>query len=299
VNLWKTRARTRTLLGLTTVMSLLLALAGSSLVLAVHVQPQLFQGQHDCSELGDYDHEFKIEPVTAGLHNDPNSTFAVTLTINNTNDGQTVDFVANLPVDAVFVKGGPGGNRYVYSPAENADTGLHAPGNEQGTAVETPPWAGLSHISFCFNDVPTATPTPTPEATATPTPDATATPTPEATATPTPEATATPTPDATATPTPDATATPTPEATATPTPDATATPTPTPDATATPTPTPDATATPTEPDTATLPTGQSGPSMGGPGNLVLALIVGTLVAAFLMIRPVSRREAVRGTTPRR
>jgi hypothetical protein len=136
--------------------------------MATHVQPTLVGDNLTCAQLGDYDHEFKVEPVTAGTHNDPNSEFSVTLTLNSTANGQTFDFVANLAVDAVFVKGGPGGNLYVYSPAATSDTGLHAPGNDQGTAVASAPWSGLSHLSFCFNDVPGATPTPTPTPAETP-----------------------------------------------------------------------------------------------------------------------------------
>jgi hypothetical protein len=154
--------------------------------LANHVVPVLHQDNPTCAQLGDYDHEFKVEPVTAGLKDDPNSDFAVTITLVNTADGQTFDFSANMAVDAVFVKGGPGGNLYSYSPAVTSDTGLHAPGNDQGIAVSTPPWSGLSHLSFCFNDVPEETPTPTPtpvEATPTPTPEQTV----QATATPTTE----------------------------------------------------------------------------------------------------------------
>jgi hypothetical protein len=148
----------------------------ASPVRGTHVTPQLFQGNPTCGTLNvAYDHEFKVEPVTGGLHEDPASDFEVTLTLHSTADGQTFDWVSNLPVDAVFVKGGPGGNLYVYNGA-TSDTGLHAPGNDQGIAVSTPPWSGLSHISFCFNDVPDETPTPTPEGseaegTSTPTPE--------------------------------------------------------------------------------------------------------------------------------
>jgi hypothetical protein len=145
-------------------------------VLGTHVAPVFVDGNASCGQLNvAYDHEFKIEPVTGGLHNDPSSDFSVTLTLHNTADGQTFDWVSNLPVDAVFAKGGSEGNLYVYAPPATADTGLHAPANASGD------WAGLSHISFCFNDVPeeseappsqtpegseggsTSTPTPTPE----------------------------------------------------------------------------------------------------------------------------------------
>ncbi|HEX2194642.1 MAG TPA: hypothetical protein VHK63_06785 [Candidatus Limnocylindria bacterium] len=122
--------------------------------LAAHVEPILHQGNPTCGDLGDFEHEFKIEPVTNGLHEDPNSDFAVTITIVQTANGPTVTFVANMPVEAVFVKGGPGGNLYLYDPAVLTDAGLHAPGNDQGVAVQTPPWSGLSHISFCFTTVP-------------------------------------------------------------------------------------------------------------------------------------------------
>jgi hypothetical protein len=171
-----------------------LALAMTLLVtpaLATHVDPELFQGNQTCSEAtgGAYPYEFKVGPVSAGVKDDPASEFEVEITLNSTADGQTFDFEANMPVNAVFVKGGNGGNLYDYGVAgETSDDGLHAPGNDAGTAVATPPWAGLSHISFCFGDVPDETPTPTPTPTASPTPEEseageTATPTP----TPTPE----------------------------------------------------------------------------------------------------------------
>jgi hypothetical protein len=121
--------------------------------LATHVDPELFQGNPTCGELGNFDHEFKVQPVTNGLKDDPNSNFAVTLTIAQSANGPTLAFDANMDVQAVFVKGGPGGNLYDYGAGEDEDSGLHAPGNDQGTAVSTPPWSGLSHVSFCFGDV--------------------------------------------------------------------------------------------------------------------------------------------------
>jgi hypothetical protein len=117
-------------------------------VLATHVEPTLIEGNASCGELGDYDHEFKIEPVESGDFADPDSDFEVTITVHDTADGQTFDFSANLGVDAVFAKGGDQGNLYVYDPAETADDGLHAPDNESGK------FANLSHISFCFNETP-------------------------------------------------------------------------------------------------------------------------------------------------
>ena len=115
---------------------------------ATHVEPQFKSGNQTCGELGDYDHEFKIQPVESGDYSDPNSDFEVTLTVNDTPAGPTVDFESNLGVDALFVKGGDDGNLYVYVPPATEDTGLHAPLNPSGK------WAGLSHLSFCFNDTP-------------------------------------------------------------------------------------------------------------------------------------------------
>lgn len=187
------RSRVAALVAAAATIGLLTTLLAQS-ALAASVTPTLVNDNMTCAQLGDYDHEFKVEPVTAGLHEDPSSDFEVTITLHDTADGQTFDFSANLAVDAVFVKGGPGGNLYVYSPGVTSDTDLHAPGNDQGTAVSTPPWAGLSHISFCFNNTPEETPTPTPVVTPTPTPVVTPTPTPEqsvqgstSTPTPTPE----------------------------------------------------------------------------------------------------------------
>jgi hypothetical protein len=117
-------------------------------VLATHVNPTFIDKNASCGELGDYDHEFKIEPVAGGDYSDPDSDFEVTITLHDTADGQTFDFAANLGVDAVFAKGGDQGNLYVYDPAEDADVGLHAPDNASGD------YANLSHISFCFNEPP-------------------------------------------------------------------------------------------------------------------------------------------------
>jgi hypothetical protein len=121
--------------------------------LATDVEPVLYQGNPTCGELGDFTYEFKVEPPTSGVKDDPNSTFEVELTVYDTADGQAFDFEANQPVQAVFVKGGPGGNLYDYGAGADSDEGLHAPGNDAGTAVSTPPWSGLSHISFCFGEV--------------------------------------------------------------------------------------------------------------------------------------------------
>jgi hypothetical protein len=109
--------------------------------------------------------ELKVEPPEDGDSSD--GTLTVNVDVSNTDDGQVFDWESNIGVDAVIVKGGPNANVYVYDPESMGDTGLHAPVNSSGM------WAGLSHISFCYDtdDVPPSTPTtaPTPPTTAPPT----------------------------------------------------------------------------------------------------------------------------------
>jgi hypothetical protein len=214
--------------------------------IAQSVVPTPIAGNASCAELVPGTIEYKVEPPAGGFFTD--GVFSVTIT-NFT--GTSFDFISNIGVDAVFVKAANGGNLYVYDPETFGDSNLQSVLGPNGQVQD------ISHISFCYDDPPTNTPTDTPTdtptstatdtATATPTDTATATPTDTATATPTDTATATPTDTATATPTDTATATPTDTATATPTDTATATPT----DTATATPTDTATATPTDTATAT------------------------------------------------
>jgi len=56
-------------------------------VLATHVTPTFVEGNHTCAELGDFGHEFKIEPVATGSYDDPNSDFSVDITVNDTAAG--------------------------------------------------------------------------------------------------------------------------------------------------------------------------------------------------------------------
>jgi uncharacterized repeat protein (TIGR01451 family) len=87
--------------------------------------------------------ELKVEPVEDGTYSD--GTLTVTVTVNEA--AQTFDFTSNIGVDAVIAKGGPNGNVYTYNPEATADTGLHAPLNEDGSGQ----FYGLSHISFCYD----------------------------------------------------------------------------------------------------------------------------------------------------
>ncbi len=86
-------------------------------------------------------------------------------------DGQTFNWAASLPLDAVLVKAGVDNNAlYTYLPAATLGTGL-TKGPDQQT---------ISHLLFCgAATTPTPSPTPTPAPTPTPTPPgSTPTPTP-------------------------------------------------------------------------------------------------------------------------
>jgi hypothetical protein len=87
--------------------------------------------------------ELKVEPVADGTFTD--GTLTVTIDVFNTADGQEFNWTSNIGVDRVIVKGGNASNIYIYDPEATADTGLHAPANRSGS------WAGLSHVSFCYD----------------------------------------------------------------------------------------------------------------------------------------------------
>jgi hypothetical protein len=138
---------------------------------ATHVNPTLVAGNASCPAGTT---ELKVEPVTDGTFSD--GTLTVTIDVRDTAAGQVFDWTSNIGVDAVIAKGGPNSNVYTYSPESTGDTGLHAPTNPSGK------FAGLSHISFCYDaDAPTTTPSTTTPPTTTPpttTPPSTSTTTP-------------------------------------------------------------------------------------------------------------------------
>jgi hypothetical protein len=118
--------------------------------------PEGIEGNPACGDLapaGVEWTELKVDPVTGGVHTD--GTLQVTITLHDTADGPTFDWTSNIGVDAVFVKGGPGGNLYTYNESLG-DTGLHAPVNPNNDK-----FYGLSHISFCYDDDTTTTTKPT------------------------------------------------------------------------------------------------------------------------------------------
>ena len=115
--------------------------------LATHVDPVEFAGNPSCGTLAPGTIELKVEPVADGTYSD--GTLTVTIDVRDTPDGQVFDFTSDIGLDAVFAKGSNAGNLYTYDPPgpeATADTGLHAPVNASGH------FAGLSHISFCYDE---------------------------------------------------------------------------------------------------------------------------------------------------
>jgi hypothetical protein len=152
---------------------------------ATHVNPALVQGNAPCPAGMT---ELKIEPVADGTFSD--GTLTVTIDVRDTALGQVFDWSSNIGVDVVIVKGGSASNVYTYAPEATSDTGLHAPLNRSGS------YAGLSHISFCYDagEEPTTTTTTTaPTTTTTTTMPPTTTTSTSSTSTTTPSTTAPPT----------------------------------------------------------------------------------------------------------
>jgi hypothetical protein len=125
---------------------------------AEHVDPVQVPGNAPCPAGLT---ELKVEPVADGTFTD--GTLTVTIDVRDTADGQVFDWTSNIGVDVVIVKGGNASNVYTYVPESTGDTGLHAPENRSGN------FAGLSHISFCYDDgeEPTTTTTTSPPPTTT------------------------------------------------------------------------------------------------------------------------------------
>jgi uncharacterized repeat protein (TIGR01451 family) len=115
----------------------------------LNVQPTLVAGNPTCQTLTQSGNEFKIEGgLGNGVFDDPDSELVVTISGFNDPAG-FFDWSSNVGIDAVFVKGGPGGDLYEYNGA-TADTDLHPPFNGN-TGM---PY-GISHISFCWTETPT------------------------------------------------------------------------------------------------------------------------------------------------
>lgn len=124
------------------------------------VESEFVDGNPTCSDLGDWDYEFKVdEELGLGDHSfsDPDSEFEVDITVteggSDDASGHVMEFEANTLVQGVFVKGGPDGNLYDYSKlgGVSADANLHAPEFPEGSGT----YSGISHVSFCFDEEPT------------------------------------------------------------------------------------------------------------------------------------------------
>jgi hypothetical protein len=144
----------------------LAAIAGAVALFAVlpasatHVSPTTAPGNPACPPGTT---TLKVEPVADGTFTD--GTLTVTIDVRDTAAGQVFDWTSNIGVDQVIAKGGPNANIYTYVGESTGDTGLHAPANASGK------FAGLSHISFCYDadQPPTTPPTTTPPTTTPPT----------------------------------------------------------------------------------------------------------------------------------
>lgn len=147
----------------TLVVPMLTAGAGAS-----HVNPTEVSGNPTCGDFGNWQ-ELRIQGVGNGSFSD--GTLSVTISGFT---GTSFNWSSNIGVDAVFVKGGPGGNLYRYAPEATSDSNLTPPINDNNNQ----PY-GVSHISFCYDveQTPPPTQTPTQQPTQTPTQGPTQTPT--------------------------------------------------------------------------------------------------------------------------
>ena len=111
---------------------------------AASVTPVFVDGNPPCATLLPGSIELRVEPPADGVFTD--GTLTVTIDVRETADGQVFNWTSNIGVDAVFAKGGSGGNLYSYSPESTGDTGLHAPVNPNNDTFHD-----LSHLLFCYD----------------------------------------------------------------------------------------------------------------------------------------------------
>lgn len=105
---------------------------------------ELKQGNPDCSDcFEDEVTEFKIDQL-------PEETTytdgTLSVTIENVTDNDTFDWVANMGVDAVIVKGGDSAHVYDYDPEADTGSGLTSPDNPNNDDRYD-----ISHVSFCYD----------------------------------------------------------------------------------------------------------------------------------------------------
>ena len=118
------------------------------------IVPETWSDNPNCAQMG-YSYGFKIEGQGAG---DYTGTFTFTSSdgtltggapqdgsnfVQLVSDGTYLSWSSSLPLDAVFMKGGPtGGNLYVYDPeSQGPDSGLAVPNAANA----------ISHVEFCYD----------------------------------------------------------------------------------------------------------------------------------------------------
>ena len=125
------------------------ARAGNAGIAQTTPSSSVVAGNQTCGDFG-FDFEFKIEfdegDPAEGTFPDPDSGLVVTITNVTTVGGQLqFDFTTSFPIDALFVKAGPGGILYTFDPPTTSGTGIASPKDS------------VSHISVCWNEVTTTT----------------------------------------------------------------------------------------------------------------------------------------------
>lgn len=165
--------------------SVFLPLAALLLLAALAIQvrtahgdptPLVYRDADSCAQLapaGVTWNEYRIDNPATGAYSSGYVT--VELSVYRVDSGSVFDWQANLPIDAIYAAGGPGGNLYQYNPPGPSSTGdeaLHAPYNGSGRNYHS-----LEVVLFCasspLHPTPTATPLPTATQTPTPLPSAT------------------------------------------------------------------------------------------------------------------------------
>ncbi len=118
---------------------------GPNFAAAPSVTPIEVADNPNCVELGFIGNELRVDPPVDGDYDDVDfnpGPLSVHVEFDPDVDALTVDWTSNINVNGVFVKGANSGNLYTYAPPTNGDTGL-----------ETPTQQGISHVSFCYDEM--------------------------------------------------------------------------------------------------------------------------------------------------
>lgn len=126
---------------------------------ASHVDPVLVEGNLNCHAVTGLEEVLRLEggQLADGSYPLHSGSGSIAIDVRSTSLGAVFDWSASgVLIEAVFVKGGPNGNLYLYKGGASADTGLHSPVNPSNGS-----YYGLSHITFCVPDSSTSTTTST------------------------------------------------------------------------------------------------------------------------------------------